>query len=122
FVDQRFLNLARSVEAYHRHRFGKSALSPGDHESRVRLVISSAPEEHREWLGERLAHSDETTFRGRIRELIRHHARLMEPLIGKGSAAREAFVGRVLTARNQLTHLSEEGGGAEPPRGLFELA
>ncbi len=121
FVDQRFLNLSRSVEAYHRQRFGRADLPAEDHEARVRAIIAAAPEEHREWLGERLEHSDEMTFRRRVRGLVREHNSVMAPLIGEGSDAREAFVGRVFDARNRLTHLSEGSAMPEPPRGLFEF-
>lgn len=121
FVDQRYLNLSRVAEAYHRQRFGRSDLSAEDHEARVRDVIVAAPEQHREWLGERLEHSDEMTFRRRVRQLVREHDAVMAPLIGSGSDARERFVGRVVAARNQLTHLSEGSAMPEPPRGLFEL-
>lgn len=121
FVDQRFLNLSRAVEAYHRQRFGRSDLPAEDHESRVRDIIAAAPEKHREWLNERLNHSDEITFRQRIKRLVREHDAVMAPLIGSRSDARERFVGRIVDARNQLTHLAEGGAMQEPPRGLFEL-
>lgn len=119
FVDQRFLDLARAAEAYHRKRHGRSDRSKEDHESRVNAILTVTPEEHHEWLAERLEHSDEATLRYRLRQLIQDQDAVMAPFVGKD---RKTLINRLVKTRNELTHLAEEGAGVAPNlREIFEM-
>ncbi len=119
FVDQRFLDLARAAEAYHRKRYGRSDRAKEDHETRVSEILAVTRDEHREWLAERLEHSDEATLRHRLRQLIQDHDAVMAPF---GGGDRKALINRLVKTRNELTHLTEEGAAVTPNlREIFEM-
>ncbi|HSW43455.1 MAG TPA: HEPN domain-containing protein [Patescibacteria group bacterium] len=100
FVENHFLNVVGSAEAYHRSRLSNALLLTAEHRARVKEVIDSAPEEHRAWLRERLEHSNEPSLRQRLTELHRRTAPIVQLLIGRA----DEFVGPVVKARNSLTH------------------
>ena len=100
FMDNHFLNTAGAAEGYHRILYRNEMLPKAVHKQRLASVIECAPMNHHAWLLEALAHSNEPTFRDRLREL---HARAFNVIAGVVGSADE-FAGPVVKARNALTH------------------
>lgn len=61
------------------------------------------PEEHREWLTEKLRYSHEPSLRQRLRELLSLHDRETVSF----TMPRDRFVSSVVSTRNYLTHYDE---------------
>jgi hypothetical protein len=81
----------------------RNTVSPkSEHRARRAAVLESAPPEHRTWLKERLAYSNEPTLRDRLEELP---ARAFNVVVGVLGSASE-FARPVVKLRNQLTHRS----------------
>ena len=84
----------------------------------ARSVIAAAPDEHRPWLKERLAHSNEPTLRERLVELHRRANGVVSGVLGSA----DAFADPVVGARNALTHRGTPHKAKEiPGRELFRL-
>lgn len=100
FTDNHFLNVTQAAEAYHRAIMRNEVLPRAEHKRRLSSIYAVAPPEHLSWLQERLAYSNEPTFRDRLIEL---HARAFQIVAGVlGDAA--SFADPIVKARNALTH------------------
>jgi hypothetical protein len=100
FMDNHFLNTAGAAEGYHRILYRNEMLPKAAHKQRLSSIMECAPNEHRAWLREALAHSNEPTFRDRLREL---HDRSFNVVAGVVGSA-DDFAGPVVKLRNALTH------------------
>jgi hypothetical protein len=100
YVQQRFLSMAQAAESYHRRRIRNAVLGEQDHQRRMSAVLESTPPEHRVWLQDLLAYSNEPRFAARIRELFSRTARVLDPLLPK----KKKFVSTVVASRNYYTH------------------
>jgi hypothetical protein len=69
FADQKFLNAAHALETYHRRRIGGQERPKAAHESLVENILGAAPAEHRDWLREKLAFSNELSLLSRLTSL-----------------------------------------------------
>ena len=112
FMDNHFLNTAGAAEGYRRILYRNEMLPKAAHKQRLASIIEFAPDEHNPWLREALAHSNEPTFRDRLRDL---HARSFNVVAGVVGTADE-FAGPVVKLRNALT--SGEGTSKAVPSGL----
>ena len=50
FPETRFLMYMQAIEAYHRLRFRNFEVEPEEHAKRLSIILSSIPEEYREWM------------------------------------------------------------------------
>lgn len=100
YVETRFLNLAFALECYHRERVGGEVLDTSEHENRVNSILAAVPDEHTQWLSEKLRYSNEPSFRRRVRHLLRNAALVMSPLVRD----EKRFVQTVTATRNYLVH------------------
>lgn len=100
FMDNHFLNACAAAEGYHRAKYGNTVLPKADHKAMVARIVAAVPAEDQPWLKERLAYSNEPTFRMRLEEL---HARAFDVVAGVVGTA-SSFAEPVVAARNKLTH------------------
>ena len=118
FTENHFLNVVAAAEGYHRAVFRNEVLPRADHNARLASVLAAAPEEHRSWLRERLANSNEPTLRERLIELHGRAGGVVSGVLGSA----DAFAGPVVTARNALTHRAKPSKAKEfAGRELFRL-
>ena len=118
FTDNHFLNVVAAAEGYHRAAVRNEVLPRAEHKVRLASVIAAAPDEHRPWLKERLAHSNEPTLRERLVELHRRANGVVSGVLGSA----DAFADPVVGARNALTHRGTPHKAKEiPGRELFRL-
>lgn len=118
--EQRFLDLARAAESLHREDRGRDELDEPAHASRLERIVRAAPEEDREWLRERLQHSNDASFRSRLKDLIAEVEPLVQPLLLPKKAS---AIDQIVAARNSLTHLDSSGSQEEPDlKRLFQLS
>jgi hypothetical protein len=118
FTDNHFLNVVAAAEGYHRAAVRNEVLPPAEHKVRLASVVTAAPDEHRSWLEERLAHSNEPTLRERLVELHGRAGGIVSGVLGSA----HAFAGPVVTARNALTHRGKPNKAKEiAGRELFRL-
>ena len=110
-MDNHFLNAAGAAEGYHRILVRNEVLPRSAHRERLASILDSAPRGHRTWLRETLAHSNEPTFRDRLREL---HAQSFNVVAGVVGSA-DDFAGPIVKLRNALTHRGKGTPKAIPP-------
>ena len=101
---QCLLDLTRALEAYHRLRYRNEELPPREHAERVDAILAATPADFRDWLGKKLEYSNEPRLQQRLNELISANQSVMSPW-ASSSTKKKALVGRVVRARNRLTHL-----------------
>lgn len=71
-----FLNSVQAAEAYHRYRREGQECSKETHRSRIKGIVAAAPQEHREWLKDKLAFSHEKNLAQRLTDLLGERASL----------------------------------------------
>ena len=103
YLNLQFLSLVQAVEAYHRRVKGTTDLSPEKHQERYDAILEAVPEEYREWVKQRLQHSNEVNLRRRLNLLVEEHSDILVKHIGK-----RKFVSDVVNTRNYFTHYDEE--------------
>ena len=100
YSEHKFASFVHAAESYHRHRFKNEVLPKAEHKQMVKEIVDQVLEKHQAWLKEKLAYSNETRFRDRIRDLIDFAGAVIDPLIGD----KEDFVSSVANTRNYNTH------------------
>jgi hypothetical protein len=103
YVQQRFLNVAQAVETYHRAHKNGTVMPQEEFYAIHRSIIEATPASRREWLNQRLRHSNEPSFRRRILDLYDASSDVMTRI-----APRDEFAARVADTRNYHTHHSPE--------------
>lgn len=97
-----FLFLAQALEVYHASsaRFNPVETPRAKHKSRVKAILDSAPAEHKDWLKEKLAYSNQKTLATRLGEILDLNADESRKL----TAGIEDFPAKVRHTRNYYTH------------------
>jgi hypothetical protein len=117
--EQEFENLTRVLETHHRLVAGPAAQTR-EHLERLEAILSSAPEEHREWLEIRLEYSHEPTLSQRLKIAHARCPEIATRAVGN-SDARSSFVRKVSLTRNYETQL-DPGNREEAARGAELVA
>lgn len=100
YEEDRFQNLVRSAEAYHRRKVGGRADQSG-HEARVGRLVAAVPEGDRTWLSKALRHAGEYRLDERILGLISMHPWLVGDVVPKSPGR---WAAKAAAARNFHTH------------------
>jgi hypothetical protein len=114
--EQEFENLTRVLETHDRVVAGPAAKT-AEHLERLETILSSVPEEQREWLENRLEYSHEPTLSQRLKIALARCPEIATRVVGN-SDARSSFARKVSLTRNYETHLDpgnrdEAAQGAE---------
>jgi ApeA-like protein/HEPN superfamily Apea-like protein len=115
FIENHFLNVVASAEAYHRARFSNTVLPREEHSARIEQIIALTPSQYQSWLKDKLAFSNEPALRERLTELLQSVPAVL-PILGSATE----FVRPVVAARNALTH-RESQAAANLPSGRMLL-
>ena len=107
FLEQRFLNLAQALEAYHRRTTTTLDLPEDEHRKRMESILGAVPEEHREWLEGKLRYSNEPSLRKRIKHIFDGHPQTVDSVVGTSGQDKRSFVNKVIDTRNYRTHLDK---------------
>ncbi len=117
YLEQRFLSYTQAIESYHRRLIRNAELEPEQHELRVRDILESTPEGHRDWLGGKLEYSNEPSLRQRLRDLSAQYSGALDEMLDR------RVINDIVTTRNYLTHFDKSlESRALKDRELFELA
>jgi hypothetical protein len=108
YLKDRFLFFAQAVETYQYRRSERRYLPDDKFQGLMELLYDACPEDHREWLEDKLQHGNKPTFRNQLRDLVRKTSEILLPLIGQSSRKRQAFTDSVYYTRNYLTHHTRE--------------
>jgi hypothetical protein len=100
YSKERFLSLARAIEAYHRCTYSNCDIDPDEHDKRVEEVISAVPKTHQEWLRKQLLFSNEPSLRKRLQDLMRDPANVIFP----DHKLQKKLVQATVETRHSLTH------------------
>lgn len=69
-VENKFLWLAQSVEALHRRTSDKKLMGDEEFKHMCNSIIEKCPDEHKEWLTQKISYGNEVGFRIRLKELL----------------------------------------------------
>ena len=97
-----FLFLVHGIESLHRRSSSETRMAEEEFNSRVDAVLKNSPDKWRPWIQEKLKYANELSLRSRIRQMISPFNDLFGP-----KSAREAFISRVVSTRNYLTHYDQ---------------
>lgn len=95
-----FLNYAQALETYHIRTKSNEIDRPDVHRKRVKAILSSVPEQYREWVQQRISFGNSPTFAQRLQEVIDINPRPVTGMAG----SHQVFVKRVRDSRNYYTH------------------
>lgn len=109
-----FLNAVQAAEAYHRYRRDGSEVPKPDHKKRLAEILDGVPQEHQQWLNQKLSFSNEKSLGQRLTELLEEHA----DVLSLGPDEIVGIVKRTKDLRNFFTHYSDQkkrdfGSGTE---------
>lgn len=99
-----FLHYAQGLESLHRNCFQDSGYLPEkEFESLLNLLKEASPEQHRDWIYDKLKHGNSLPFSKRVKILVGKYPETF----GNGKQ-RKRFIENVFNARNILTHQGKE--------------
>ena len=97
-----FLFLVHGIESLHRRSSSETQMPAEEFNSLLESILQSTPAARRRWARERLRYANELSLRSRIKQMVTP----FNDLFGTESA-RTAFISRVVSTRNYLTHYDE---------------
>ena len=106
YLEERFLTLAQGLEAYHRSISNETQMEAIEFKELVKNILNQCPEENRDWLKQRLSHSNDLSLRNRIKKMIEPFNRIFG-----NKRERNALVEEIVGKRNNWTH---RGPSLEP--------
>lgn len=72
YPDQRFLELARALEGFHRYKYANLSETTEEHKNRLKSIIESCPKEYQKWLEGQLGnYSHEPKLPSRLKQLFK---------------------------------------------------
>jgi hypothetical protein len=107
FLEQRFLNLAQALEAYHRRTTTTLDLPEDEHRKRIESILGAVPEEHREWLEGKLRYSNKPSLRKRIKHIFDGRPQSVDSVVGTSGQDKRSFVNKVIETGNYRIHLDK---------------
>lgn len=109
--ERHFLNLVQALEAYHRLTRNNKVLPSEEHKAKLEIILKSVPEEHKEWLRNKLMFSNEPSLHERLDELltpkINEHAEEYPFLFGLPGKNKIDLIRDIKNTRNYNTHFDE---------------
>jgi hypothetical protein len=104
YAENRFQNAVGAAETLHRLKYPNHVDDPVRFRQFRRSLVRGVPVEHRDWLSQQLAFSNEPRLRQRLEDLAHDSSATFEAIIGGNIADWTAVVAGV---RNRLTHHDE---------------
>lgn len=105
YHETRFLLYMQAMEAYHRLRFRNFEVDPEEHVKRLAIILSSIPEQYREWMQDGLEYSNEPSTGQRLKEIFDDLREIMDEFVDD----RKKFIFQLTKTRNRLMHSMGNG-------------
>lgn len=99
YLDGQFLTLAQALETYHRITSNDTLMPKKSFNTLIKQIKSHCPEEHKEWLSQRLDYGNELSLRTRLHRIIES----CKSTIGTSEEV-ELIVKNIVDTRNYFTH------------------
>lgn len=113
--ERHFLNAVQALEAYHRLTRKNEVLPKDKHKLKIDSILSSAPEEHKDWLRSKLNFSNEPSLHDRLEDLFKPIKDQQNKNYGKAynlfkirSIKVEDLIKNIKNTRNYNTHFDEK--------------
>jgi hypothetical protein len=100
YVEQKFMSIVQALEVFHRCTTPNIDIPEVEHQKRVSDILTSVPENLRNWLKRRLSFSNEPNLEKRLTELVDATGDVVTPFL----ANKNGFIRRVVDTRNYLVH------------------
>lgn len=104
-IENQFLDIAFAIESYHRRNRNNKIISSAKHRTRLSEITSTIPKQHKNWLNDKLAFSNEPSFHDRIGALINELSDHSVNYFAQGSLQ---FIRDVKNNRNYYTHYDKK--------------
>ena len=105
YAEDRFLNLARALEIYHRSNYPGGLMPKAEFKALRKEIISQVEKKHQKWLGTKLTWANELTLQDRLVKLMSGDCNLLAQDLGFSP---EALGTQIRIQRNRLTHYGDE--------------
>lgn len=105
-IERHFLTLVQALEAFHRRTRQNFVIPDEVHRQRNKMIVETAPEEHRPWLKQILYYGNEPTLKDRLIELTHDGPDYWVFFNDKQEA--EKFSTDVKNTRNYHTHYDQK--------------
>jgi predicted secreted protein len=104
YLEDKFLSTVHAIESYHRRTMKNFELPEKQHKKRIEEILNAVPHEHKDWLENKLAYSNEPGLRRRLKEILEKFADVLNDFIPD----KDLFIHKVVTTRNYLIHYDEK--------------
>ncbi|MGH4038791.1 MAG: HEPN domain-containing protein [Sphaerochaeta sp.] len=98
-MEGRFLSLVQGLETFHRRTSDKKQLDEIEFTNLKKILLSSCPEKHKEFLSAKLQYANEVSLRTRIKDIIKPYSKYF----GDNKNI-NIFINKIVETRNYLTH------------------
>lgn len=122
YLEQQFIAFAQAIETYDRRRRPKEKeRDKTKHKEVVREILEAAPEQHRKWLQEKLAYSNELSLAKRLEHVLDACTNVTGRIVGKQGVS--DFIRSARDTRNYYTHWDPamKHKAVTEPRDLYRL-
>lgn len=103
FIENRFLNLANSLESYHRRKINTKKYTESEKDLLIQNILSNIEKKYEQDISDKLRYIDEVSLRRRIKDIYD-----MAPDIFSKFYIRKDFAHQVTLVRNYYTHLDDK--------------
>ena len=110
FVEEEFLMYTQLFEELHRNTndFEQYKSDNDEHEEKIADILKFCPEEHIEWLKDKLKFSSEVNFSKRFSLLFKKYRIIFNEFLNINSKNRDRIIRKIVGTRNFYTHGSIE--------------
>jgi len=110
YIEHKFLTLVQALEGYHRIVYGGKYVDDKEFEEIKVALVEAIPEnlerDFKDSLKDKIKYLHEFSLQRRLKEIMRQHEKIVNPLIGMKI---KDFAQRVKEIRNRLTHPDNAG-------------
>lgn len=103
-IPMSFIKLVQAIEAFSRRMRNNCKISPVEHQNKIDYILGRIDNiEYKEWLEQKLKHSNEPTLQKRLKELFKE----LNFILKLNSSTRDSISNNIANTRNYYTHFDE---------------
>ena len=106
FDANKFLNIAQAAESLHSILYNHTRLPEDEYKKKLNEIVNSVPEEHKDFVKERLSYANALTLSDRLKELV---GKCPVEIKKKYFPDEETFIKQIRDSRNYYTHYDKSG-------------
>lgn len=105
YMENRLMNVLAAAESFDRCKYKDGQIPPVEYETLSALIVDAVPDEHREWVAQKLEYMNEPVLRKRLQRLANENQAFIAGMLGDKP---RDWASTLTSVRNLLAHLGED--------------